>query len=131
MSEYEVATLLNELFNSVLNSIETFMTALFAMLITGYLVGPKLTRGMTITVVGLFTGFSALAIFMTAAASRRVAGIILEFDRLAAEGLDLSWIFVLPVTARIVPGAFTSLLVAAYLATLLFFFHSRRRSIGR
>ena len=130
MSESEVVSLFNELFSSVLGAIETFMAALFAMLVTAYFAGPKLTRSMSITIVGLFTGFSALAIFMAVAASRRVAGMILEFDRFTDQGLDLSWIYVLPTTARIVPSAFAGLLIAAYCATLIFFFQSRRRALS-
>ena len=126
MSEYEVATLFNELFNSVLNAIETFMAALFAMLVTAHFVGTKLRRGMSVTIVGLFTVFSALTIFLAFAVSRRIAGLILRFDEFFAQGLDLSWMYIVPGAAYVVPPVLLFLLVAAYAATLIFFLQARR-----
>ena len=73
MTEYEVASLFNELFTAMLTAVETFMAALFAMLATAYFVAPKLTRIMSATIIGLFTLFSVEFIFFAFAASRRVA----------------------------------------------------------
>ena len=127
MSEYEVATLFNELFNSTLNAVETFMAALFAMLVTAHFVGAKLTRGMSITIIGLFTTFSALTIFLAFAVSRRIAGLILRFDYFSTQGLDLSWMYIVPGAAYVVPPMLLVMLIAAYGATLIFFIQARRQ----
>jgi hypothetical protein len=126
MSEYEVAILFNELFNSVLNAIETFMAALFAMLVTAHFVGARLNRGMSGTIIGLFTVFSALTIFLAFAVSRRIAGLILRFDDFLTEGLDLSWMYIVPGAAYVVPPLLLFLLATAYGATLVFFIQARR-----
>ena len=127
MSEFEIASLFNELLSTVLAVLETFMAALFAMLATAYFVAPRLTRVMSATVVGLFTLFSTLVIFLAFAASRRVAGFGAQLDEMASQtGSDLSWLFFVPAAVPVVPAAVVIVLITAYGATLLFFFQARR-----
>ncbi len=103
------------------------MAALFAMLATAYFVAPKLTRAMSATVVGLFTLFSALVIFLTFAATRRVAEFGGQLNEMASQiGSDLSWLFFVPAAVPILPAAVAIILITAYVAGLLFFFHARR-----
>ena len=127
MSEFEIASLFNELLATVLAVLETFMAALFAMLATAYFVAPRLTRAMSATVVGLFTIFSTLVIFLAVAASRRVAGFGAPLDEMASQiGADLSWLFFVPAAVPVIPAAVVTILITAYVATLLFFFQARR-----
>ncbi len=129
MTAYELVSLFNESFTAMLSAVETFMAGLFALLLTAYFAAPKLTRSMSTTIVGLFTAFSVLMIFFAFAASRRVAGMILELDRAVSEGADLSWVYMVPAMAPIVPAMVLVILTSAYVATLIFFFQARRGSL--
>ncbi len=130
MTEYEVASLFNELFTAMLTAVETFMAALFAMLATAYFVAPKLTRIMSATIIGLFTLFSVEFIFFAFAASRRVAGFGSQLDSLVSpSGSDLSWLYFVPAVAPIVPAVVATILLAAYVAALIFFLQARRGSL--
>ena len=127
MTGFEIAILFNELLTTVVALLETFMAALFAMLATAYFVAPKLTRAMSAIVVGLFTLFSALVIFLTFAATRRVAEFGGQLNEMASQiGSDLSWLFFVPAAVPILPAAVAIMLITAYVAGLLFFFHARR-----
>jgi len=128
MTEFEIASLFNELLATVLALLETFMAALFAMLATAYFVAPRLTRAMSATIIGLFTLFSAFVIFLAFAASRRVAGFGAQLDEMANQlGADLSWLFFMPAAVPVVPTAVVAILVTAYVATLVFFVQARRQ----
>ena len=130
MTEYEVASLFNELFTAMLTAVETFMAALFAMLATAYFVASKLTRIMSATIIGLFTLFSVEFIFFAFAASRRVAGFGSQLESLVSpSGSDLSWLYFVPAVAPIVPAVVAAILLAAYVAALIFFLQARRGSL--
>jgi len=127
MTEYELASLFNELLTTLLSVMETFMAVLFAMLVAAYFAAPKLTRTMSATLIGLFTLFSAVVIFFAVAQSRRVAGAGVRLDGMASQiDSNVTWFYFVPAAAPIIPLAVATVLIAAYVATLIFFLHARR-----
>lgn len=124
MSEFESVYIINEFINSLQGRLETFVTGLFAMLVTSYFVGSKLSRLMAAGVIGLFTLFSALLGYATISAALRLRALAEEMQLRYSD--ELAWLFgsgpALDPTLPLIV-----LLIAAYLAAVWFFVKARKQ----
>ena len=122
MSPYELADQHVELLNAITVYTQTYTTILFAFLVAGYLVGPKLDRTMAYILAGLFTAFSFFAFLSMYGAMESVTGLTevmiadASLDWHAANG---------PSLGEYATPAFLIMIIGSYLAGLLFFFRAR------
>lgn len=128
MSDYELVDLFASHYSAVYTFLETFIAVVVSVLIAGYLVGPKLTRTMVIVIIGLFTMLTMVSSWMILGAVNDGTATALEIVRVQGNP-DSSlgfmfrgnppemFVFLAPVLATI--------LVTAYIGTIVFFFHAR------
>ncbi len=125
MSDYEIAALTNEFLNSLQGRIDTYLTGLFAMLITSYFVASKLSRAIAGLVICLFSLYSFVLGYAAYTSLWRVGVLVQEFSSTSSD--PFPWILVLPgFDPALVMAA---VLVAAYCGAIWFFFYSRRNPI--
>jgi hypothetical protein len=127
MSEYEMASLLNDTGVAVLAQTQFYFAMLTAFLVVSYVVAHRLTRSMATVVVGLF--FSLGCTFNIYRLSRVAGGLMGKMHTVAASGKGLEWHPAKDVSEWAlviigVPGA--AVFVLATVAAIYFFFHSRR-----
>ena len=130
MTEYEMADLYMQFKNSAAVSFMDFVSVLFAVLVTGYLVGSKLTRPMVAIVVVLFTLFTLIILLVNFDALMNMVNIASKIQ-LASEqtSSDLTWMFkgTPAFLLNFTPILTGSVITIAYTAALVFFFHARHR----
>ena len=127
MTEFELISLFNTFFDDTFSRLADFMTGTFAMLISAFFAGPKLSRNMARLLIFLYTLFSVATAVPTLAASYRftkTAGLLREMAQ-SPDSL-VSVIFPsLPSPYAVMP-VMTLILVGAYVGTLAFFLQSRK-----
>jgi hypothetical protein len=127
MTEFELISLFNTFFDDTFSRLADFMTGTFAMLISAFFAGPKLSKYMARLLIFLYTLFSVATAVPTLAASYRftqAAGLLREM----AQSPDsvVGQIFpTLPSPYAVMP-VMTLILVGAYVGTLAFFLQSRK-----
>ena len=106
--------------------IESFTTLLFAFLIASYLVADKLDRVMVAIVISLYSAMALRYAFLYHNTSGDIVAIAAELRDLAAmPESNVSWVEIGPV--GVFYPSVTVILVLSYLASLVFFFHTRRK----
>jgi hypothetical protein len=129
MTEYEMAYLHAELTNSLIYQFSAFFTVLTAFLVASYLVAHKLTRTMTVIVVGMFLVLNAGVIMQNYRILQSLGGLTLQMHHMAQTGSGLMWHATanspdwIPATMR---GVGVTLYSMATIAAVYFFFHCRR-----
>ena len=128
MTEFELISLFNEFFNTAYARLNDFMAGTFALLISAFFVGPKLSSKMAGLVVFLYTLYSLATIIPTLAATNR---FVSAGELLKARGADpesvANYLFpILPSKAVVMP-TMSVFLIVAFAGSLMFFFAARKR----
>jgi hypothetical protein len=127
MTEFDLISLFNEFLDGAFSRLADFMTGTFAMLISAFFVGARLSRTMARLVVFLYTLFAVATAVPTLAISYRFTRTADLLRQVSANpdsvvndifpALPSTWL-VMPVMALI--------LVGAYAGTLAFFQQTRK-----
>ncbi len=133
MSEFELVYLLNEMEATLWTHMMNYVSIIFAMLVTAYLIGPKLNRMMTITIITLFS----IASFLFSGSVITARQDYIEMAGFARELLEATTSSIPPLNIYNAPAAsivamnmaLVFILVFGYAATLVFFFQARKRAI--
>jgi hypothetical protein len=131
MSEFEMATLFLDFYNHVLSYFELFIATLSAVLIVGYLAGPKLTGTMVAIIIGLFTMITMVCMWHTMGAYSDGTSLAVEIGRIQKmPGSSLHWMFNgnPPDNFIYFSPILAIVMVLAYLGAVVFFFHSRKQT---
>jgi hypothetical protein len=130
MSDFELISLFNELFNTAYARLNDYLVGLFGMLVAAHFVAPKLNRMMAWLIASLYTIFSVATIFPAIVVTDRFT-LAARQVKIAADrpGSILSEMFTILPSREIVTPVMTVLLVAAYVASMLYFFQARRRKL--
>lgn len=127
MSEFELISLFNEFLDGAFSRLADFMAGTFAMLISAFFVGAKLSRTMARLVVFLYSLFALATAVPTLAVSYRFTKTA-ELLRAMGQSPDsvVGQIFpALPSTWTVMP-VMTLILLGAYVGTLAFFRQTRK-----
>lgn len=127
MTEFELISLFNEFLDGAFSRLADFMTGTFAMLISAFFVGAKLSRTMARLVVFLYTLFAVATAAPTLAVSYRFTRTA-ELLKTMGESPDsmIGEIFpALPSTYAVMP-VMALILLGAYIGTLAFFQQTRK-----
>jgi hypothetical protein len=127
MSEFELISLFNEFLDGAFSRLADFMAGTFAMLISAFFVGAKLSRTMARLVVFLYSLFALATAVPTLAVSYRFTKTA-ELLRAMGSSPDsvIGQIFpAFPSTSTVMP-VMTLILVGAYGGTLAFFRQTRK-----
>ena len=129
MTEFELISLFNELLDDAFSRLADFMAGTFAMLISAFFAGAKLSRNMARLVVFLYTLFAvATSIPMLMISYRFTKVAELLGDRAGETGSVIDHIFpILPSTWGVVP-VMSVIVIGAYAGTLAFFMQTRKRA---
>lgn len=125
-----MATLFLDFYNHALSDFELFIATLSAVLIVGYIAGPKLTGTMVAIIIGLFTMVTVVCMWHTIGAYTDGTNLALEIGRIQnAPGSGLHWMFNGNPPDNFVYFAptLTAIMVLAYIGAVVFFFHARRQ----
>lgn len=127
MTEFELISLFEMFLDDAFSRLADFMAGTFAMLISAYFAGARLSRGMAGLAVFLYTLFAMATSVPTLAISYRFTKVA---ELLAIKGVEpdsvIPHIFPqLPSTYFVMP-VMTLILVGAYAGTLAFFLQSRK-----
>ncbi len=127
MSEYELISLFNEFFDDSFSRLADFMTGTFAMLVSAFFAGPRLSRNMAGLALFLYTLFAAATAVPTLAASFRFTQAA-ELLRIAGTepGSLIPQIFPMLPSPVLVMPVMTLILLGAYVGTVVFFLQSRK-----
>jgi hypothetical protein len=127
MTEFDLISLFNEFLDGAFSRLADFMTGTFAMLISAFFVGARLSRTMARLVVFLYTLFAVATAVPTLAISYRFTRTADLLRQVSANpdsvvndifpALPSTWL-VMPVMALILLGA--------YAGTLAFFLQTRK-----
>lgn len=127
MTEFELISLFNEFLDGAFSRLADFMAGTFAMLISAFFVGAKLSRTMARLVVFLYTLFAVATAAPTLAVSYRFTKTA-ELLKTMGESPDsmIGQLFpALPSTYAVMP-VMTLILLGAYIGTLAFFRQTRK-----
>ena len=127
MTEFELISLFNEFLNGAFSRLADFMAGTFAMLISAFFVGARLSRTMARLVVFLYTLFAMATAVPTLAVSYRFTKTA-ELLKAMGESPDsmIGQIFpALPSTWLVMP-VMALILIGAYAGTLAFFRQTRK-----
>jgi len=134
MTEYEAAHLFKELLEGMHNASINYVTVLFAFLVAGYMVAARLNKTMTGILVGLFSFFSLVMIFIANRTMASITGLVEQLRKASANGdtaLDWHPVVYQPANyGEIIMTVYTVLLLISYMAGLVFFFNCRRGGVG-
>ncbi len=133
MSNSELFSALQELLELSAYHYMNFVTALFALLLAGYLVGPKLTKLMTALIIGSFSLHSFLAATASWQAITLAQAVGLQFHQVDASDVRVRAIAdaAPPVwLLEVYPETVVGTLLLSYLAGIVFFFHARSQPHG-
>ncbi len=124
MTEYEMVDLYLGFRNSAATSFMDFITALFALLVTAYVVGQKLTRSMVVIIIILFTLFACMMLLATFESLTNMVNIASAIKLSSHDDSALGWMFGgIPLSLlNFAPIVTSSTIIVAYLAALIFFF---------
>ena len=135
MTEFEFVYLLNELNNTMWTHIMNFTSIIFAMLVTAYFIGPKLTKVMTWTILSLFSLGAALFAGSTLTARNDIVALAsasrktLLADQSPVPSLNMfnasdAEIMAMDIGLHV-------MLALAYIATLVFFMQARKQGAAK
>lgn len=127
MTEFELISLFNEFLDGAFSRLADFMAGTFAMLISAFFVGARLSRTMARLVVFLYTLFAMATAVPTLAVSYRFTKTA-ELLKAMGESPDsmIGQIFpALPSTWLVMP-VMALILIGAYAGTLAFFRQTRK-----
>lgn len=127
MTEFELISLFNEFFDDTFSRLADFMTGTFAMLISTFFVGARLSRNMTRLVVFIYTLFAMATSVPTLAATYRfvrVASLLKE--KMTEPGSVIGQIFPAFPSLYIVMPVMTVILLGCYAGSLAFLFQTRK-----
>ena len=130
MTDYELASIYHELFNTLFSVQEAYMAGLFGFIVVGYFIGPKLNRLMTQIVIGLFTVFALVSVAGIAGNLSRMNAVL---EQIAEAGPRMEWFaqsVPSPTYAGILGLSNMLLLIGSYLAAVTFFLQAHRRNIA-
>jgi len=127
MTEFELISLFNAFLDGAFSRLADFMTGTFAMLISAFFVGARLSRTMARLVVFLYTLFAVATAAPTLAISYRFTTTAGLLRQIAQDPDSVSGqIFpALPSTYVVMP-VMTIILAGAYVGTLAFFRQTRK-----
>lgn len=122
MSDFEVAVLTNEFLDSLQGRIDTYLTGLFAMLISSYFVASKLSRAIAGLVVSIFSLYCLVLGYATYTSLWRVGVLVRDYSSTSSGAFP--WILDVPGfnPALVIP----LLLIGAYIGAIWFFFYARK-----
>lgn len=128
MTEFEMASLANDLVTTGTTMITTYFSVVSGFVVTGYIAAHRLSRPMVVVAVGLFVAWSLSIGGQISIVMRNYYGMLAKI-RDAATGDEFSW-YAPEVAPRWINDLrpdmiFASLIVVA-LAAIYFFFHCRR-----
>jgi len=127
MTEFELISLFNEFLDGAFSRLADFMAGTFAMLISAFFVGARLSRTMARLVVFLYTLFAVATAVPTLAVSYRFTRTAELLRQMSADPDSVvSDIFpALPSTWLVMP-VMALILLGAYAGTLAFFQQTRK-----
>ena len=127
MTEFELISLFNEFLDGAFSRLADFMAGTFAMLISAFFVGARLSRTMARLVVFLYTLFAMATAVPTLAVSYRFTKTAELLRQMSADPDSVvSDIFpALPSTWLVMP-VMALILLGAYAGTLAFFAQTRK-----
>ena len=129
MTEFELISLLNHFLDSAFSRLADYMAGTFAMLISAFFVGSKLSTNMARLVIGLYTLFAIAISIPTLMLSVRFAKTAeLLRERSAEPGSIISDIFPIFPNTIVVVSVMTLIVVGAYVGTIAFFLQTRKGS---
>lgn len=129
MSEFELISLFNQFFDDTFSRLVDFMTGTFAMLISAFFVGARLSKYMARLVVFLYTLFAiATAVPTLAATFRFVMAANLLKERAADPDSLVREIFLTFPNLYVIMPVMVSILAGCYVGTLAFFRQTRKGS---
>ena len=130
MTEYEMVNLYIQFRNSAAASFMNFVSTLFALLVTTYVAGQKLTRPMVAIVVILFSLFTWVVLIANFDALTNMVNVASEIRQTSANAdFNLNWMFTATSILWLdyVPIVTSSAMVVAYLAALVFLWLARNQ----
>lgn len=128
MNEFEMVTLFLDFYNHALAYFELFIASLSAVLIVGYLVGPKLTKTMVAVIIGLFTMVTVVCMWHTIGAYSDGTAMAQEIAKAQAlPDSKLKWMFQgnPPENLNYFAPILSGIIIIAYVGAIVFFFHAR------
>lgn len=129
MTDFELISLFNDFFNDTFSRLADFMTGTFAMIISTFFVGSRLSRTMARLVVFLYTLFAlATAVPTLAACYRFVQAANLLKQRSMEPDSLIGQIFPAFPSLYVVMPVMVLILVGLYAGTLAFFRQTRKGS---
>lgn len=129
MTEFELISLFNAFFNDTFSRLVDFMSGTFAMLISTFFVGARLSKNMARLVVFLYSLFAiATAVPTLAATYRFVMAAKLLQERAAMPHSVIGEIFPTFPQLYVVMPVMILILVGCYSGSLAFFHQTRKGS---
>jgi hypothetical protein len=127
MTEFELISLFNAFFDDTFSRLSDFMTGTFAMLISTFFVGARLSQSMVKLVIFLYTLFAVATAVPTLAATYRFIRVanLLE-ERMVEPGSVISQIFPAFPSFYLVMSVMTLILVGCYAGSLAFLYQTRK-----
>ena len=127
MTEFELISLFNEFFNTAYARLNDFMAGTFALLISAFFIGPKLSNKMAVLVVFLYSLYSLATIVPTLAATYRFVSVgeLLKAAAVNPDSVSNHLFPILPSKALVMP-TMTIFLIVAFAGSLMFFFAVRK-----
>ena len=127
MTEFELISLFNAFFDDTFSRLSDFMTGTFAMLISTFFVGARLSQSMVKLVIFLYTLFAVATAVPTLAATYRFIRVanLLE-ERMVEPDSVISQIFPAFPSFYLVMSVMTLILVGCYAGSLAFLYQTRK-----
>ena len=134
MTDFELYYLVLENTSTAFSIFTTYLTIIFAFLVAGHLMGHKISTGMTVVMIALFSLASLICVMVAVRAAEGMAGLAGLISKAIADGQsNLSWMpYGSPnsrVASTMLQTGFLVLLVLAYIGALVFFFQQRRAGL--
>jgi len=136
MSEYEHAYMFTEILQTANASMANYMAIVFGMLVASYFAAHRIDRIMVCLGLGVYSVFCMGFI-------NEISHIYHDFGRIGAkiqglgqvDGTSLGWmgpaLMDTPLPMMLVPKIITVMVVAIYIASLLFFFRARKANVAK
>ena len=130
MTDFELASLYNEVGMNITSNITAYVSILFAFLVGSYLAARQMSRSMATVAIGLFSLYSLVSIGRTMGNSETLVGLAGRLHEAAqAEGADLAWHGAAVSTPESLAWGWWIYLIIfliAYAGAIYFFFACRR-----
>jgi hypothetical protein len=135
MTEFEFIYMMNEMENTISIHIMNFISIIFAMLVTAYFIGAKLTRVMTGAILSLFSLSTVLFSWSIITARQDLLALMSAARQsLLSEQVQVPAFYAFGAPDTVITAVTTALyviLASAYVATLVFFLQSRKRGVAQ